>query len=86
MRLSDPQKYLLAAMAQGAQLKDRRDIEGNKSYILRNADGSDKPIAPADVETLVNAGLISSNKKFPVATYWLTEAGKRLPLELAGML
>jgi hypothetical protein len=30
------------------------------------------------VHVLVDAGLISSNKKFPGATYWLTEAGKAM--------
>lgn len=67
---------LLIAMAHGARLKDYRDIEGHKTYVLHHPDGQHAPIAADDVEVLVELGLISSNKKFPSATYWLTDAGR----------
>ncbi len=76
--LSERQRRLLLAMAQGMRLKDHRDIEGHKTYALHFPDDSRQPVDPNDVATLVDLGLISSNKKFPSATYWLTEHGKRM--------
>jgi hypothetical protein len=69
---------LLQAMADGLRLKDHRDLDGHKIYLLHQADDSAAPVDAGDVEVLTDAGLISSNKKFPAATYWLTEAGKRM--------
>lgn len=76
--LTPNQRALLVAMAAGHRLKDHRDIDGHKRYALHQADDAEAPIDPADVEALVEAGLISSNKKFPAATYWLTEAGRAI--------
>lgn len=70
------QMRLLIAMTHGARLKDHRDIEGHKTYVLYHPDGQHTPIAADDVEMLVELGLIGSNKKFPSATYWLTDAGR----------
>lgn len=72
------QLALLRLMAHGLRLKDHRDIEGRKSFMLHREDDSGEPVSESDVEALVDAGLISSNKKFPAATYWLTELGNRL--------
>lgn len=72
------QLALLRLMSHGLRLKDHRDIEGRKSFMLHHEDDSGEPVSEADVEALVDAGLISSNKKFPAATYWLTEQGKRI--------
>ncbi len=63
-------------ISRGLRLKDHRDIDGNKSYVLHALDDSGIPVIADDVQALVDAGLISSNKKFPAATYWLTETGK----------
>lgn len=76
--LTPAQRALLAAMAAGQRLKDHRDIDGRKRHALHQADDPETPVNPADVEALVEAGLISSNKKFPAATYWLTEAGRAI--------
>ena len=83
MRLSTPQKQLLQALANGLRLKDHRDLDGRKTYVLHQADDTGTPVAASDVEALVDAGLISSNKKFPAATYWLTEAGKQVAAALS---
>jgi hypothetical protein len=69
-------RALLQAMAHGLRLKDHRDIEGRKGFMLHREDDSGAPVNEADVAALVNAGLIDSNKKFPAATYWLTEPGR----------
>jgi len=76
--LSERQRRLLLAMARGMRLKDHRDIEGHKTYALHSPDGSRQPVDPSDVAALVDLGLISSNKKFPSATYWLTEHGRHV--------
>ncbi len=72
------QLAILRLMAAGLRLKDHRDIEGLKTFVLHREDDSGEPVHEADVDALVDAGLISSNKKFPAATYWLTEQGKKL--------
>jgi hypothetical protein len=69
---------LLRALTRGLRLKDHRDLEGHKGYVLHQLDEAGEPVSSSDVEALVGAGLISSNKKFPAATYWLTEAGNSL--------
>ena len=74
--LSEPQRKLLAQIAGGARLKDHRDIEGGKRYTL-TIDTADAIVVDSKlVEGLLARGLIDSNKKFPSATYWLTDAGK----------
>jgi hypothetical protein len=81
--LSVPQRRLLAQIAGGARLKDHRDIEGGKRYTL-TIDSADAMVVEANwVEGLVARGLIDSNKKFPSATYWLTDSGKRVATDLA---
>lgn len=71
-------RALLQAMAQGQRLKDHRDIDGHKSFMLHRDDDSAAPVDEQDVQALVDAGLIDSNKKFPAATYWLTEQGRQV--------
>ncbi|GIV85710.1 MAG: hypothetical protein KatS3mg052_2717 [Candidatus Roseilinea sp.] len=75
MQLTESQQRIMLAMARGLRLKDHRDIEGRKTYALHDPNDHSEPVNPADVAALVEQGLISSNKKFPSATYWLTEAG-----------
>jgi hypothetical protein len=84
MNLTRDQSQLLRAIACGLRLRDHRDLDGHKRYALHDADDITTPIPAADVEALTDAGLISSNKKFPAATYWLTEAGNNLAINLQG--
>ena len=74
--LSEPQRKLLAQIAGGARLKDHRDIEGGKRFTLTIETADAIVVEATWVEGLVARGLIDSNKKFPSATYWLTDAGK----------
>lgn len=76
MQLTQAQTKLLSAMARDMRLKDHRDIEGRKTYTLHHPDGLGETVEADAVEALVELGLISSNKKFPAATYWLTEKGR----------
>lgn len=82
MQLTESQRRIVLAVAHGLRLKDHRDIEGRKTYALHHPDDRSEPVNPADVEVLVELGLISSNKKFPSATYWLTDAGQTALLTL----
>jgi hypothetical protein len=76
MPLTPAQVQLLQAIANGLTLKSHRDLEGRKEYRLHALEGHSTPVPWEDVEALYSAGLIDSNKKFPSATYWLTEAGR----------
>jgi hypothetical protein len=78
LMLTGPRWALLRAIAAGVRLKDHRDLEGHKTFVLHTPDQPDIPVEATDVEALVEAGLISSNKKFPAATYWLTDQGRVL--------
>lgn len=68
--------HLLRAIADGGLLRAHRDLEGRKAFRLHAPDGSVYLVPPDLVQQLVDAGLIDSNKKFPVATYWLTPEGR----------
>ncbi len=64
-------------MGSGWTLKAHRDIEGRKEFRLHPLEGEAEAVDGAAVARLVAQGLIDSNKKFPAATFWLTEAGRR---------
>ena len=78
---SDAYTRVLLAMAGGHTLKAHRDVEGAKVFRLHALDGTTETIDPAIVEYLTEHNLIDSNKKFPAATYWLTESGKAVVAE-----
>lgn len=77
MHLSQSQQDILQAMSRGVLLKSHRDIEGNKAFRLHRTGGQSRQISGDDVHKLRAAGLIDSNKKFPVATFWLTDAASQ---------
>jgi hypothetical protein len=78
MKLSVTQQQVLLALAAGQRLKSHRYLSGLKVFRLHPLDGQPQPVRRATVESLCKRGLIDSNKKFPAATYWLTEQGRRL--------
>ncbi len=73
MRLTRRERELLGALAQGGSLKAHRDLEGRKVYLLRRPDGAAETVSEADVHRLVDSRLLDSNKKFPAATFFLTD-------------
>ena len=75
--LTDAERNLLQAIASGRTLKSHRYVDGTKVYQLHSLDGSIEEIASEIVQSLNNRHLIDDNKKFPAATYWLTEDGQR---------
>ena len=76
MPLSKAHHQILTAMAHDHFLKSHRDINGHKSYQLHPLQGDPQPVAPHLIQHLRDHGYIDSNKKFPVATFWLTNKGK----------
>ncbi len=78
MNLSKAQKEILSAMTNDQFLKAHRDIEGSKIYKLHPLNGEAVTVSGDDVQRLCDLDLIDSNKKFPAATFWLTEKGKSL--------
>ena len=73
MRLTRREFGLLRSLAEGHTLKAHRDIDGNKVYRLRRTDGRTEEVPAELVQHLVERRLLDSNKKFPAATFYLTD-------------
>lgn len=78
LKLSPQHKRVLRLLANGWTLKSHRFVDGTKVFRLHPLDGPAETIDPATIDCLSSLRLIDSNKKFPAATYWLTEEGKEL--------
>lgn len=76
------QKYIICAMAEGQFLKSHRDLDGMKVFKLHTPSGRTEIVPPNVVRSLRDKGWIESNKKFPVANFWLTEKGHILAAQL----
>jgi len=77
MKLSQAQSDLLRALLDGQQLKPHRYPSGEKVFRLHALDRPPQAVPREIVEFLSEHDLIDINKKFPSATYWLTEQGRR---------
>ncbi len=84
LHLSPTEEELLRQLVRGSTLKTHRDIDGRKVCKLHPLAGPVIELEPEAVNHLKAAGLIDSNKKFPAATYLLTEKGRRLAEALVG--
>ena len=78
MKLSAAQTRVLLAIAGGASLKSHRYLNGVKVYRLHALARPPLMVRRTTVDFLQRYRLIDSNKKFPSATYWLTDRGKEL--------
>lgn len=78
VKLTAEQKELLTALALGALLKAHRDLDGGKIYRLHPMQGAVTVLAPHIVDPLKRHQLIDSNKKFPAASYILTDKGRQV--------
>lgn len=76
MALTRDQLHLLRDIAGDYFLKSHRLPDGQKYFLLHALDGTTRAVAWPLAQSLIEAGLIDSNKKFPAATYWLTPAGR----------
>lgn len=69
----------MVAIAEGWTLKSHRYLDGRKVYRLHPlGEGEAEEVAWETVEGLRERGLIDSNKKFPAATYLLTDKGREV--------
>ena len=82
MKLSRSQTAVIRALAAGATLKSHRHLDGTKEYKLHRLDDATEPVSWNTVTALKDRGLIDSNKKFPAATYLLTQNGATIASEL----
>ncbi len=82
MKLSTAQTEVLQALISGSTLKAHRYLNGEKVYRVHPLAGQPKPIERKTVDSLKQHQLIDSNKKFPTATYILTERGKAVAMSL----
>ena len=71
---------------QGSTLKAHRDLDGSKIYRLHPLAGAVEELNRGLVSGLQKRGLIDSNKKFPAATFLLTERGRQIAEELGGQM
>ncbi len=78
IKLSPTQYKVLQAIVDGATLKSHRYLDGRKVYKLHALNGDSHTIRRTTVDCLRRKGLLDSNKKFPAATYLLTEKGKQV--------
>jgi hypothetical protein len=77
------QKRILLAMARGHMIKSHRDLDGTKVFKIHAPSGQAEIIPSNLVHSLRENGWVDSNKKFPVATFWLTQAGRDLVRHLS---
>jgi hypothetical protein len=77
VKLSAAEITILSGLAEGCALKSHRNLDGEKVYQLHPLAGPSEPVERAVVDALKRRGLIDSNKKFPAATYLLTEKGRQ---------
>ena len=75
--LTGEQVRILRAVAGGWTLKAHRDVDGGKVYRLHPLEGTAEVVRAEAVLGLVERGLLDSNKKFPAATFWLTDLGRQ---------
>jgi hypothetical protein len=85
-RLSKAESNLLYALLNGSTLKSHRYLDGTKIYQVHSLAGQVEPVQKRLVETLQKHGFITSNQKFPAATYLLTEQGRAVAARLEKVL
>ena len=76
-RLSHSQMRILRALLQGNTLKSHRYLDGRKEYRLHPLSGEATLVPAQDVRPLEDQGLLLSNHKFPAATLFLSQRGRR---------
>ncbi|MDE0199284.1 MAG: hypothetical protein OXK78_13880 [Caldilineaceae bacterium] len=76
-RFSPTQKLILRTMLNGATLKSHRYLDGRKEFRLHPLNGDASQVTVQDVRGLEDLGLLLSNHKFPAATLFLSQRGRR---------
>ena len=71
------QKQVLRSLLHGATLKSHRYLDGAKEYRLHPLCGDATQVPENEVQGLEERGLLLSNHKFPAATLYLSQHGRR---------
>ena len=82
VELNAEARQVLRALAGDHWLKSHRYLDGVKVFRLHGLAGGSREVSRQAVEALLAAGLVSSNQKFPAATFTLTPSGRALAARL----
>lgn len=83
MPLTTAAQEVVRSLAEGWTLKAHRHLDGRKEYLLHPLGaGSPQAVSVETVRQLQRRQLVSSNMKFPAATYLLTERGQAIAAQL----
>lgn len=77
MALSREAIQIFHAVGQGATIKVHRTLDGAKRHKIHPLQADAFEVSAAAVHALEKRGWLRSNLKFPVATYLLTEQGRK---------
>lgn len=69
---------LIEKLSNGWTLKSHRFLDGQKQYKLYGFEGEEADIEWSQVQRLLRLKVISTNQKFPAATFLLTNQGQAL--------
>lgn len=86
MGLSPEAIQILDAVRQGATVKAHRALDGTKIHKVHPLQAEPFAVSEAAVRALENRGWLRSNMKFPVATYLLTETGRKATIPTPPLL
>ena len=75
-RLRSADKALIKQLSAGWTLKSHRFIDGEKHYKLYGPEGEAHSVEWGQVQRLLRLKVISTNQKFPAATFLLTNQGQ----------
>ena len=75
-RLRPADKQLIRQLSEGWTLKSHRFLDGEKHYKLYGLEGEEFDIEWGQVQRLLRLKVISTNQKFPAATFLLTNRGQ----------
>lgn len=77
-RLNSADLELISQLSDGFNLKSHRYLDGAKNYKLYSPDGESREIEWKQVQKLLRLKIITTNQKFPAATFLLTNLGQSL--------
>ncbi len=77
-RLKKGDVELIEKLSNGWTLKSHRFLDGDKHYKLYGPEGEESEILWSQVQRLLRLKVISTNQKFPAATFLLTSQGQAL--------
>lgn len=77
-RLNSADYELIGSLNDGFMLKSHRYLNGEKRYTLYSPEGRKRDLSWQQVQKLLDFKIITTNQKFPAATFLLTNLGQSL--------